>query len=119
MALRYLLDENVAVALAVGLRQHAPELVVWVVGDPGAPPPGTLDPALLRWCDEHDFVLVTNNRRTMPVHLAAHLGEGRHVPGVVVLSPRLSLAETIENLRDAATLSLPDEYRDQLRHLPL
>ena len=37
----------------------------------------------------------------------------------VVLSPRLSLGETIENLRDAATLSLPDEYRDQLRHLPL
>ena len=119
MALRYLLDENVAAALAIGPRQHAPELVVWAVGEPGAPPPGTLDPALLQWCEAHDFVLVTNNRRTMPVHLAAHLGAGRHVPGIVVFSPRLSLAETIENLRDAATLSLPDEYRDQLRHLPL
>ncbi len=119
MAIRYLLDENVAAALAAGLRQHAPELVVWAVGDPADPPPETLDPALLRWCEAHDFVLVTNNRRTMPVDLAAHLGEGRYVPRIAVLGPWLSLAETIENLRDAATLSLPDEYRDQFRHLPL
>ena len=95
------------------------DYVVWAVGNPGAQPPGPLDPAILRWCDEHDFVLVTNNRRTMPAHLAAHLGEGRQVPGIVVLGPRLSLSETIDNLRDAATLSLPDEYRDQFRHLPL
>ena len=101
MVVRYLLDENVAAVLAVGLRQHAPELVVWAVGDPGAPPPGTLDPAILRCCDEHDFVLVTNNRRTMSVHLAAHLGEGRHVPGIVVFSPRLNLSDTIENLHAA------------------
>ncbi len=81
MTLRYLLDENVAFALQLALRGHDPDLTVWAIGEPGAPPRGTLDPDILRWCEEHDFVLVTNNRRTMPEHLIAHLSSGRHVPG--------------------------------------
>ena len=35
------------------------------------------------------------------------------------LNPKLALGETIENLLDAASLSLEEEYRDQIRHLPL
>jgi hypothetical protein len=31
----------------------------------------------------------------------------------------MALGETIENLLDAASLSLEEEYRDQIRHLPL
>jgi hypothetical protein len=119
MTVRYLLDENVKYALAIALRARDPELVVWVVGDPGAPPPGTPDPVILRWCEGHDFVLLTNNRRTMPPHLADHLREGRHVPGIFVLNPGLSVGETVENLIDAARFSLEGEYRDQIRHLPL
>lgn len=90
-----------------------------MIGEPGAPPPGTPDLAILAWCEAHDFVLVTNNRRTMPVHLANHLREGRHALGIFVLNPNLNLRETLENLVDAATLSLDGEYRDQIRHLPL
>ncbi len=119
MTLRYLLDENVKHALVVALRQHDPELVVWVIGEPGTPPLSTPDPAILIWCERHDFVLVTNNRSTMPAHLANHLRDGGHIPDIFVLNPKLSTSETIENLLDAASLALPGEYRDQIRHLPL
>lgn len=119
MIVRCLFDENVKYALAVASRTRDPELVVWVVGDPGAPLPGTPDPAILRWCEGHGFVLLTNNRRTMPPHLAAHLRQGRHVPGIFVLNTGLSMGETIENLLDAASFSLEGEHRDQIRHLPL
>ncbi|CDM97752.1 DUF5615 family PIN-like protein [Limnospira indica] len=49
------------------------DLTVWMVGDPGIPPRGTQDPEILLWCELNKFVLVTNNRRSMPVHLAEHL----------------------------------------------
>jgi hypothetical protein len=119
MTLRYLLDAHVERAMALGLRQRDPELLVWRLGDPGAPSRDASDPAILRWCEAHGFVLVTNNRSTMPRHLADHLSGGGHIPGIFMLNPKLALVETIENLLDAASLSLEDEYRDQIRHLPL
>lgn len=80
MTLRYLLDAHVERALGLGLRQRDRELIVWRLGDPGTPPLDAPDPAILRWCEIHDFVLVTNNRRTMPRHLADHLNRGGHIP---------------------------------------
>ena len=117
MTLRYLLDENVAFALQLALRGHDPDLTVWAIGEPGAPPRGTLDPDILRWCEEHDFVLVTNNRRTMPEHLIAHLSSGRHVPGILLLTESAGLGETVELLHLAAHASQPDEHRDQIKYL--
>jgi len=61
MSLRYLLDEHVDRAVAVGLRNRATDLVVWRIGDPGGPPRGTQDPEVLTWCEAHAFILVTNN----------------------------------------------------------
>ena len=84
MSLKYLLDENVNPVYQSQLLRRNPDLVMWVVGDPGAPPRGTLDPEILCWCEEHSFVLVTNNRTSMPVHLAAHIAQCRHVPGIFI-----------------------------------
>lgn len=109
MTLRYLLDAHVERALAAGLRQREQELLVWRLGEPGAPPRDAPDPAILAWCERSDFVLVTNNRSTMPGHLADHLSRGGHVPGIFMLNPKMSLSEVIENLLDAASLSLVDE----------
>lgn len=116
--LRYLLDENVDVGLLASLRQRAPELVAWRVGDPGMPPFGTLDPEVLLWCETYDLVLVTNNRRSMPVHLADHLAAARHVPGILLLNPGMGIGESVEYLILAAHTARPDEYRDCMLHLP-
>src|SRR5207302_3414761 len=84
--LRYLLDEHMPRALIQALRQRDPGLVAWRIGQPGAPGLETPDPDLLGWCEAHDFVLVTNNRATMPGYLAAHLAGGGHVPGIFVVN---------------------------------
>jgi hypothetical protein len=62
---QYLLDENVDLAYLHELARHEPTLVVRFVGQIGMPPKRTRDPDILVWCEEHSFVLVTNNRRTM------------------------------------------------------
>lgn len=117
--IRYLLDENVNPLFRMELLRREPKLVVWKVGDAGAPPRGTPDPAILRWCEENDFILVTNNRQSMAQHLRDHLDEGWHVPGIFELNPGMNIGETIEELLLIWGASDMGEYRDLLIYLPL
>ncbi len=119
MTLNYLLDENVEPSYKTQLLRQEPSLVVWIVGDPGTPPKSTLDPEILLWCETYNFVLVTNNRSSMPVHLADHIAQNRHVPGILILNPNLSMGEMIDELILIAQASFDDEYQDQILHLPL
>ena len=93
-----LLDENVDLALRTELLRHAPSLTVWRVGMLGVPAFGTLDPEILLWCEESDFILVTFNRKSMPVHLQDHLTQGRHIPGILSLSQSLNFGELLDEL---------------------
>jgi hypothetical protein len=95
---RLLLDEHVPQLYRVQLRRRDPAPTVWQIGDGGAPPKGTLDPAILEWCEANDFLLVTNNRASLPVHLADHLAAGRHVPGILCLDLDASICLIIEHL---------------------
>jgi hypothetical protein len=117
MILRYLFDENTDTVVPAVLRQRDPDIVIWRVGDPGAPPLGTLDPEILVWCERHDLVLVTNNRHSMPIHLAAHLAADRHVPGIFVINLGLSIGQIVDILILAAYASHADEHRDLVKHL--
>ncbi|MEH1769023.1 DUF5615 family PIN-like protein [Nostoc sp.] len=86
MTLKYLFDENVDPEYVRQLRRRNLEFVVRMVGELATPAKGTLDPEILDWCEEMGFILVTNNRRSMPVHLADHFAQGRHIPGIFILN---------------------------------
>ncbi len=115
----FLFDENLSPAIAAQLRRHAPEIPVLAVGQMGAPARGTLDPQILCWIEEHDYLLVTNNRTSMPGHLRDHLADGRHIPGILITPYPLNIGTLIEVLLLVWGASLPDEYRDQITHLSL
>lgn len=117
--MRYLLDEHIDPIYRAQLLRAVPDLEVWIIGDPGAPRRGTPDPEVLIWCEEHAFMLVTNNRKSMPRHLADHLAHGRHVPGILVINPALTVGQLIDELVLIALASEMEEYRDLLLYLPL
>ena len=119
MTLKYLLDENVDLIYQTQLQRRNPDLVVWAVGDPGAPPKSTLDPEILCWCEEYNCLLVTNNRKSMPIHWTDHIRQGRHVPGILILNPDMSIGQSMDELIMIAEASFEDEYQDQIVHLPL
>lgn len=119
MQIKYLMDENLDPRYQIQLRRKEPNLVVWAVGDPNTPPKGTLDPDILLWCERYNFILVTNNRRSMPVHLTDHLIQKHHIPGIFQLNPSMSLGETIEELVLVALVSMEGEYSDRISYLPL
>ena len=102
--IHFLIDENVDDALRKGLHLHYPDIVAWRIGDPDAPPFGTLDPDILVWCEEH---------------MRDHLEAGRHVPGMFTINANMSIGDTIEQLAIIAGASSPDEYADQMNYLPI
>lgn len=117
--IRYLLDENVDPALRTALLRRDAAIVVWRVGDPGAPLLGTQDPDILTWCEENGFILVTNNRTSMPRHLADYIETRGQVPGIVQIRPQMRTNEIVADLHLMWAASQLEEYRNLLIYLPL
>lgn len=117
--LKYLIDENVIPLYTTQLRRLLPDLFVVAVGDLTAPKTGTLDPEILLWCEEHNCILVTNNRRSMPIHLADHIAQNHHIPGILILNPKSSVGENLEQLILIAECSFDNEYQDRIEFLPI
>src|SRR5437773_2493588 len=118
-AIKYLLDEHVDPKLRKALERQSPDIVVWRVGDPGAPALHTDDLDILIWCEDNGFLLVTNNRASMPVHLRDHLAARRHVLGIFIPNPNMSIGETAEELLLIWGASDAQEYQDRMIYLPL
>jgi len=116
---RLLLDENLAALYREQLLRHDPGLTIRRIGGSDAPGISTLDPDLLIWCEKHDFVLVTNNGSTMPVHLTDHLVAGRHVPGIIVIRRRARVGQVLEHLLAILGASFENEYRNRIVYVPL
>lgn len=55
----------------------------------------------------------------MPVHLADHIAQGRHMPGIFILNSDMTIGETINELILLAEGSFDEEYQDQIIHLPI
>ncbi len=116
---RFLLDEHIPRAVQRQLRRRDMRVEVLAVGDPGAPPSGTPDPEILEWIEEHGYILVTENRRTLPAYLSAHFEAGRHIPGLFWLRPGTTIGEVVEELHLIWQLCAAEEFLDRALYLPL
>ncbi len=74
---------------------------------------------ILDWCEQHGFILVTNNRASMPVHLADHLAEGKHIPGILAFRPKATIKAILDDLILISELADDSEFQDQIIHIPL
>ena len=117
--MKFLLDENLPTLYRTQLNRLVPTLTVWMIGDPGAPERGTKDPDILDRCNQYGFLLVTNNRASMPVHLGDHLSAGKHIPGILVFRRKSTIKAVIEDLVLIAAIADDDEFSDQIVHIPL
>jgi hypothetical protein len=116
---RFLLDEHVNRAIQRQLRRRNPNLEVLAIGDPGAPPAGISDPDLLKWIEGNGYILVTEDRSTMPKYLSNHFTSGKHIPGILWVRPGVGIGRIIEELYLIWLSSLADEYKDRAIYIPL
>ncbi len=89
------------------------------INDTGAPPAGASDPDILLWIEENGYILVTENRSTMPLYLSEHFDAGRHIPGIFWIRPNDSLYLIIDELYLIWMASTADEYEDRTLFIPL
>ena len=115
---RFLLDEHVNPAIQRQLRRLDPKIEVLLIGNPDAPSKGTLDPDLLIWLEENDYILVTENRSTIPVHLADHFAKKQHIPGILWIRPNVAIGTIIEELYLIWLVSTAEEYQNRTLFSP-
>ena len=115
----FLFDENISSSLYKAFLQTYPSIPYFFVGDGIAPPKGTKDPEILDWISEYNCWLVTDNRASMPVHLADHLEAGKSIMGIIQLPKFWETKQIIDELHLIWEVAEIDEYENQIVYLPL
>lgn len=114
---KILTDENFDRRLLDGLLDQVPGLDIVRVQDVGLS--GADDPTILRWASVEERVLLTHDLRTIPFHMADCMTAGITVKGVVVAPRSLDIGETLDDLLIIAQCSLPEDWENSIRILPL
>lgn len=77
------------------------------------------DETLLEWCAGHGLVLLTHDRKTIPALAYARTAAGLPMPGVFLVSNRMSKAQAIDELLIALHCFSSDDCKDQVHYFPL
>jgi hypothetical protein len=115
----FLLDQHLPKWWKASIARLQPTVTAWRINDGIAPPEHSHDTVLLDWCESYDANLLTNNRSTMPGHLADHVAAGRHVPGIFIVHAQLDITILANSLAYIAGVMFPDEFQDQIVYPPL
>jgi hypothetical protein len=118
MSPRFLLDEHINPAIQRQLHRLSREIDVRCV-EPNAPVKGSTDADLLVWAEANRFILVSEDRRTLPSHLAMHLAAGHHSFGILWLRPNVAIRAVIMELYLIWYTCEEDEFLDRGIFIPL
>jgi hypothetical protein len=122
MILSFLLDEHLRGPLWHAIVQHnlrgGEPLDVVRVGDSPDLSLAADDPAILLWAEHESRILVTEDRHTMANHLRAHLAEGHHSPGILIIRAGQSMRTLIECLVLISQVGAPEDFADRITYIP-
>ncbi len=118
MKVRFLIDENLSPRLKTAVLRLNPTIDILRVGDPNAPPLGTLDPDILSYLELSQRILVTDNRTSMPEHLEAYWATGGQIWGLFWIRPSATIGELAQELFTIWETSEAEEWIDILDWIP-
>ena len=116
MSIRFLADANLDHAIVQGVRRREPAIDFKSANDAGLE--GLSDERVLELSAEEKRVLVSHDKRTMPVHFAARIRSGRRSPGVLLALPRATVGDIVDSLLIIWSSSREEEWTDQIHYLP-
>ena len=114
---RLLADENFNGDIVRGLLFREPNLDLLRVQDVGLG--GADDPTVVAWSADHDRIVLTHDRATMPGHAHDRVLNREAMAGVFVLSDRLPIGKGIEEILLVIQCSEPPEWHGRVVFLPL
>lgn len=110
-------DEDVNGNIISGLRLRQPDIDLVTVQEAGLG--GSPDPDVLEWAASQGRILVTQDENTMAGHAWDRVRAGKMMPGVLVRRQALPLGQSIDELQLIAVCGDAEDFRDQVRFLPL
>ena len=122
MPVKFLLDENLPGRIWRAIQRHnehnADILDVVCVGQSDDLPFSVDDPSILQWAERKGRILITEDKSTMPAHLATHLDKGGHCPCVFMVRPATRVPDLLGFLILVAYASQIAEWRDRIEYIP-
>jgi Domain of unknown function (DUF5615) len=118
LKVKFLLDENLPTRLKTALLRLNLQIDVVRVGEPSAPPTGTLDPEILIYLEASQRLLVTDDRSSMPGHLTDHWNKGGHIWGLLWTRPGTPISRLAQDLLLVWDATEIEEWRDLLDWIP-
>src|SRR5438477_9292997 len=101
----------------LGVGRHRPQTVIRRVQDVGLR--GADDPTILAWAAAHGYVLLTHDRRTMKDPAYDRVRTGLRMPGVLIVSTKLSIGAAIEGIILMLECMADGEWEGLVHYLPL
>ena len=95
MRIRFQADADLDGRILKGLKRRAPEIDIRAAADAGFM--GVQDPDVLRITAETGRILVSQDRRTMPMHFAQYVAV-ESSPGLILLREATPILATVEEL---------------------
>jgi hypothetical protein len=115
--LRMLIDQDLDHDILRGLIRRLPRLDAVTAFEIGMRE--ATDPQLLTRAAQEGRIVVTHDRKTMPMHAAALMSAGENIAGLLVVPRGMSLRQAIEDLELMIACSENDEWVNVIRYLPL
>jgi len=112
-----LFDENISYAVIRGLLRRNPDLDIVRVQDIGLM--GVDDPTILEWAAKEGRIIFTHDVQTMVGFAYERIAAGNLMPGLFEVKRGLAVGSVIEEILLILECSLPDEWANQVRYLPL
>lgn len=114
---RLLADENFNGNIVRGVFRRAPRVDLVRVQDVGLS--GADDPTVLAWAAQQNRVLLTHDVSTITAFAIERVAAGLPMPGVFEVSRAVTIGRVIDDLLLIIECSQPDEWKGQIRYLPL
>jgi predicted nuclease of predicted toxin-antitoxin system len=116
MRVRFQADADLDGRVLRGLRRAAPEVDIRTANDAGLA--GLKDPQVLQIAADSGRILVSQDRRTMPLHFTRYVA-GAQSPGVILLREAIPISIAIEELALIWNASEATEWINRLVWIPL
>jgi len=116
LKVRYQADADLNEDIVTGVLRRAPEIDFQTAHEAGLA--GMGDAEVLALAAREGRILVTHDRRTLPLHFGKFI-EAQSSPGLLVIPQHAEVSRIIEDLILIWSASEADEYVNSVRPLPL
>lgn len=115
--MRFAADENFNGKILTGLIARLPDIDIVRVQD--TPLYSATDPDLLAWAAQQARIVLTHDIQTLVPDAYSPVREMLGMPGVILVSTRISIGDAIDDLEILIGAGLPQDFAQQVWHVPI